>query len=141
MGGRGSFSESRNSQKSTLDKAAIQQRLNRMEQYGMYSEELVNLVPVLTNEYGLEDEWRASYATGSRKFEGEVTIPTNSLYSVQDSVFKEDVSNIALTDKGEIKGIAVIEHNGKYIIMDGNHRANAAILRGYKKIKANLYSM
>ena len=109
--------------------------------------EIKNLVPQLTSEEATKFKASAVYSGTVYR---DVEIPVSLLRSTQSTVGKQQVSNIALnphksiidgTDESSMLhsygdvGIVVGKYKGFYVIRDGNHRVNAAILRGQKTIK------
>lgn len=63
-------------------------------------------------------------------------INAETLKSLVDSYGTDEVSGIATDDN---TGIRVIKYNGEYIVIDGNHRANLALLKGQTQIDVMVY--
>jgi hypothetical protein len=67
-------------------------------------------------------------------------VPVDKLVTPQSYVDASGVkSKLKEMKRGIKEAIQVLVHNGQYVILDGNHRATAAWVRGDKTIPADLY--
>jgi hypothetical protein len=91
----------------------------------------------------LEAWERAIKGTGPKPV--EMSLPLSKLASFQESVEKRKVK--AMVNKfGKEEALnahpdkpRVIKIGNKYVLTDGNHRANAALLSGHKELLVNYY--
>lgn len=62
------------------------------------------------------------------------------IVSLQPTIIKEKVDEMVGRDKID-KPISTYKINGHYILIDGNHRANALLLQGKSYIKSDVYDI
>ena len=64
----------------------------------------------------------------------------NEIYTWQKTVNKEGLLNMLNGDTPHSSDMPVaVKHNGKYVLVDGNHRAALAKLRGDKNINVRVF--
>lgn len=59
--------------------------------------------------------------TGSKM----MNVPTHMLVHGHKLIYFEYANNLIFNDKAELEPIKVIEHEGQYVVIDGNHRLPA----------------
>ncbi len=88
---------------------------------------------------------KASHAAsrGERPGFKEMSIPLSEIASFQEVVEKSKLKSMQKKFKTEAEldrhpdKPRVIKIGSKYVLVDGNHRANAALLNGHKKLEVN----
>lgn len=79
--------------------------------------------------------------TAADKFHGspETWIPSYSIESPQDDYNPESVQHMVDNASGlDVPNVDVARINGRNILLDGNHRVNAALERGQMLVPSNL---
>lgn len=56
-------------------------------------------------------------------------VPTSLLVHGHKIIYPEYTASLMLDDTTELEPIKVVEHNGKFVVIDGNHRLPAIIAR------------
>lgn len=104
----------------------------------------INLLPMASEN----DIKEASALFNKARREGnvkytEVEVDTKDLKTRQDWVDGDKLKSIAESTPGKVSGLATdydggiraLKYKGNLIVVDGNHRANLALLKGQKRIK------
>lgn len=136
MGGRGGSS-------GMSSGGSIQGKIDSMPSTG-FSSEKVNLLPMASENIIRE----ASALFNRARKEGNVKyvdmeVNVKDLKTRQDWVDGEKLKSIAESTPGRVSGLATdydggiraLKYKGNLIVVDGNHRANLAILKRQKRIK------
>ena len=113
-------------------------------------EEIDNPIPTPPHHIWKEGEaaYQKAKEEGTLNYENR-EVDVDKLESIQATVFKDTFKQIVPNVHGEISGwsavenhysktdtgIRAFEYDGHIIIVDGNHRANVAILNGQKRLK------
>lgn len=107
--------------------------------------EVSNHLPILVHKKNMDTEnsleIRLHYITEESMIESSIRmIPIKDIISLQPTIIKEKVDEMVGRDSID-KSISTYKVNGHYILIDGNHRANALLLQGKSYIKSKVYDI
>ena len=135
MGGRGSTSR--------MSNESIQNRIDSMRSTG-FGDEKVNLLPMASESVIKEASALFNKARRERNVKYVNTeVNVKDLKTRQDWVDGDKLKSIAESTPGRVSGLATdydggiraLKYKGNLIVVDGNHRANLALIKGQKRIK------
>ena len=123
----------RGSSKIAGGSGAFSDQISQLQQHPFFNDAYVNPIPLSDNAD------RASRLYGDLDADAKPVVrelDLSSLVSAQDFIYKQPLQSSNSTGP-----ITVLQYNGEYIVLDGNHRALKAMWHGDKKITANVYRL
>lgn len=118
--------------------------INNLPSHPWGKDTATNLLP-MASKSDIEESNKI-YQTMKNKEYKEVTVNLSELKARQDWIDVEKLKDMYRDLSTPISGTAtpydggvrVLEYKGNYIVVDGNHRVNTALLKGQKKMKVRI---